>query len=85
MQMRPSKSLVNLSNLCIIIRNIILNHDAVNDDILQNTFIKIFQNLKKFKENKLFSWMYRIATNETLNFKQKRKKQKSHLKRYKIK
>ena len=46
------------------IRNIVLNHDDA-DDVLQNTFIKIFQNLKNFKgESKLFSWMYRIATNE---------------------
>ena len=57
------------------IRNIVLNHDDT-DDVLQNTFIKIFQNLKNFKgESKLFSWMYRIATNEALNFlKQKAKK-----------
>ena len=56
------------------IRNIVLNHEDT-DDILQNTFIKIFQNLKNFKgESKLFSWMYRIATNEALNFlKQKSK------------
>lgn len=56
------------------IRNIVLNHDDT-DDVLQNTFIKIFQNLKNFKgESKLFSWMYRIATNESLTFlKQKSK------------
>lgn len=58
------------------IRNIVLNHDDT-DDILQNTFIKIFQNISKFKgESKLFSWIYRIATNEALNFlQQKSKKQ----------
>lgn len=50
------------------IRNIILNHDDT-DDVLQNTFIKVYQNLSKFKgESKLFSWMYRIATNEALTF-----------------
>lgn len=56
------------------IRNIVLNHDDA-DDVMQNTFIKIFQNLKNFKgESKLFSWMYRIATNESLTFlKQKSK------------
>ncbi len=56
------------------VRNIVLNHDDA-DDVLQNTFIKIFQNLKNFKgESKLFSWMYRIATNESLTFlKQKSK------------
>jgi RNA polymerase sigma factor (sigma-70 family) len=50
------------------IRNILLNHDDT-DDVLQNTFVKVFQNLNKFKgESKLFSWMYRIATNEALTF-----------------
>lgn len=50
------------------IRNIVLDHDDAND-VLQNTFIKVFQYLKNFKgESKLFSWMYRIATNEALTF-----------------
>lgn len=50
------------------IRNIVLNHDDA-DDVLQNTFIKVFQYLKNFKgESKLFSWMYRIATNEAITF-----------------
>ena len=48
------------------IRNIVLNHDDT-DDVLQNTFVKVFQYLKNFKgESKLFSWMYRIATNLSL-------------------
>lgn len=57
------------------IRNIVLNHDDA-DDVLQNTFIKVFQNLKNFKgESKLFSWIYRIATNEAITFlNQKAKK-----------
>jgi RNA polymerase sigma-70 factor (ECF subfamily) len=57
------------------IRNIILNHDDT-DDVLQNTFVKVFQNLKNFKgESKLFSWMYRIATNEAITFINKKAKQ----------
>jgi RNA polymerase sigma factor (sigma-70 family) len=57
------------------IRTIVLNHDDT-DDVLQNTFVKVFHNLDKFKgESKLFSWMYRIATNEALTFlNQKAKK-----------
>ena len=57
------------------IRNIVLNHDDA-DDVLQNTFVKVFQHLKNFKgESKLFSWIYRIATNESLTFlSQKAKK-----------
>ena len=50
------------------IRNMVINHDDT-DDVLQNTFIKVYQNLGKFKgESKLFSWMYRIATNEAITF-----------------
>ncbi|MDI1255811.1 MAG: sigma-70 family RNA polymerase sigma factor [Flavobacterium sp.] len=50
------------------IRNIVLNHDDT-DDVLQNTFVKVFRNLKNFKgESKLFSWIYRIATNESITF-----------------
>lgn len=57
------------------IRRIVLNHDDT-DDVLQNTFIKIYKNIDNFKgESKLYSWMYRIATNESLTFlKQKSKK-----------
>ncbi|WP_310557461.1 RNA polymerase sigma factor [Flavobacterium sp.] len=56
------------------VRNMVLNHDDA-DDVLQNTFVKIFQNLKNFKgESKLFSWMYRIATNEAITFMQQRAK-----------
>ncbi len=50
------------------VRNIVLSHDDA-DDVLQNTFVKVFQNLKNFKgESKLFTWIYRIATNEALTF-----------------
>lgn len=50
------------------IRSIVLNHDDTND-VLQNVFIKVFRNLKTFKrESKLFSWVYRIATNESITF-----------------
>lgn len=56
------------------IRAIVLNHDDT-DDVLQNTFLKIFANIQQFKgESKLYSWMYRIATNEALTFLQQRAK-----------
>jgi RNA polymerase sigma-70 factor (ECF subfamily) len=56
------------------IRNIVLNHDDT-DDVLQNTFIKVFSNIGKFKgDSKLYSWMYRIATNESLTFIEQRAK-----------
>lgn len=56
------------------VRNIVLNHDDT-DDVLQNVFIKVYQNLKNFKgESKLYSWMYRIATNEAITFINQRAK-----------
>jgi RNA polymerase sigma factor (sigma-70 family) len=56
------------------IRNMVLDHDDAND-ILQNTFIKVFQNLNNFKgESKLYSWIYRIATNESITFINKKAK-----------
>ena len=57
------------------IRRIVLDHDDA-DDVLQNTFIKVYRNIDGFKgDSKLFSWMYRIATNESLTFlKQKSRK-----------
>lgn len=50
------------------IRNIVKSHDDA-DDVLQNTFIKIYKNINNFKgDSKLFSWIYRIATNESITF-----------------
>lgn len=49
------------------IRKIVLCHEDT-DDILQNTFVKIWQGLPSFQSgSKLYTWMYRIATNEALN------------------
>jgi RNA polymerase sigma-70 factor (ECF subfamily) len=56
------------------IRNIVKSHDDT-DDVLQNTFVKIYKNINSFKgDSKLFSWMYRIATNESITFINKRAK-----------
>tara|TARA_B110000967_G_scaffold81559_1_gene84272 strand:+ start:3520 stop:4062 length:543 start_codon:yes stop_codon:yes gene_type:complete len=50
------------------IRKIVISHDD-SDDVLQNTFIKIVRNIHNFKgDSKLFTWMYRIATNEAITF-----------------
>ena len=59
------------------IRKIVISHDDT-DDVLQNTFIKIFKNIEKFNEqSKLYSWMYRIATNESITFINKRVKERN--------
>jgi len=56
------------------IRKIVISHDDA-DDVLQNTFVKIYRNINNFKaESKLYSWMYRIATNESITFINKRAK-----------
>lgn len=57
----------------IIRRMVIIHEDA--DDLTQNTFIKAYRNLDKFEGNSaLFTWLYRIATNEALSFLEKKKK-----------
>ena len=49
------------------IRKIVYSHDDT-DDLLQNTFIKVYRNIDGFKgQSKLYSWMYRIATNEAIS------------------
>lgn len=50
------------------IRRIVKNHEDA-DDILQNTFIKVFKNIEKFKGNSsLQTWLYKIATNESISY-----------------
>ncbi len=54
------------------IRRIVISHDDA-DDVLQETFIKIFRSIENFRsESSLFSWIYRIATNQALDFLKKR-------------
>ncbi len=56
------------------IRKIVISHDDT-DDVLQNTFIKVFKNINNFKgDSKLYSWMYRIATNESITHLNKKAK-----------
>lgn len=56
------------------IRYILKNHEDT-DDVLQNVFIKIYKSIRKFKgDSRLYSWMYRIARNESLTFLKKRSK-----------
>jgi len=56
------------------IRQIIDLHDDA-DEVLQNTFIKVYRGIESFRgDAQLYSWMYRIATNEALTFLKKKKK-----------
>lgn len=57
------------------IRKIVIDHDDA-DDVMQNSFIKIWKGLENFKEeSQLFTWLYRIATNEALTFLRQKQKQ----------
>ena len=55
------------------VRRFVCSHEDT-DDLLQEIFIKIWAALPSFRgEAQLFTWLYRIATNETLNFLRKQK------------
>jgi RNA polymerase sigma-70 factor (ECF subfamily) len=55
------------------IRKIVISHDDT-DDVLQNTFIKAWSALPEFRgDSQLFTWLYRIATNESLTFLKKKR------------
>lgn len=54
-------------------RMVIVHEDA--DDVVQNTLVKVWKGLLNFKEEaKLYTWLYRIATNEAITFLNKKKK-----------
>lgn len=56
------------------IRKMVIDHDDA-DDLTQEVFIKIHRHIETFREDsQLFTWIYRIATNECLSFLQKKKK-----------
>lgn len=56
------------------IRRIVSSHEDT-DDVLQNTFIKVYRSVSQFEEkSSLFTWLYRIATNEALSHLSKTKK-----------
>lgn len=56
------------------IRGLVRNHQDA-DDVLQDTFVKVFRNLEGFEgKAQLYTWMYRIATNESLTFLKKKQR-----------
>lgn len=57
-----------------IVRKMVIDHDDTND-IVQETFVKVWHKVADFKgESQLYTWIYRIATNEALQFLRKRKR-----------
>src|SRR5690242_2132424 len=56
------------------IRRMVITHEDA-DDVLQNMFIKVWKGLENFREDaQLYTWLYRIATNESLTFIEQQKK-----------
>jgi RNA polymerase sigma factor (sigma-70 family) len=59
------------------VRRMVIGHDDAND-VLQNVFIRVWNGLENFREDsQLYTWLYRIATNETLTFLEQKKKRSS--------
>ena len=59
------------------IRRMVVDHEDAND-VLQNMFIKVWKGLENFREDsQLYTWLYRIATNESLTFLEQQKKRTS--------
>jgi RNA polymerase sigma factor (sigma-70 family) len=59
------------------IRRMVVDHDDAND-VLQNVFIRVWKGLENFREDsQLYTWLYRIATNESLTFIEQQKKRSS--------
>lgn len=59
------------------IRRIVVQHEDAND-VMQNVFIKVWNGLANFKENsQLYTWLYRIATNESLTFLEQQKRKRA--------
>ncbi len=56
------------------IRRMVVEHEDAND-VIQNMFIKVWNGLENFREDsQLYTWLYRIATNESLTFIEQKKK-----------
>jgi RNA polymerase sigma factor (sigma-70 family) len=59
------------------VRRMVVDHDDAND-VLQNVFIKVWNGLQNFREDsQLYTWLYRIATNESLTFLDQQKRRSS--------
>lgn len=59
------------------VRRLVIHHEDAND-VLQNVFIKVWNGLDNFREDaQLYTWLYRIATNESLTYLEQKKRKSS--------
>ncbi|HDP67924.1 MAG TPA: sigma-70 family RNA polymerase sigma factor [Candidatus Marinimicrobia bacterium] len=65
--------LENQEKIYALFRRMVSSHDEA-DDLTQETFIKVYKNLSKFRhDSSAYTWIYRIAVNTGLNFLRRRK------------
>jgi len=56
------------------VRRMVIEHEDAND-VLQNVFLRVWNGLENFREDsQLYTWLYRIATNECLTYIEQQKK-----------
>jgi len=56
------------------VRRMVIDHEDAND-VLQNVFLRVWNGLENFREDsQLYTWLYRIATNECLTYIEQQKK-----------
>src|SRR5882757_11441132 len=59
------------------IRRMVVEHEDAND-VLQNMFIRVWNGLENFREDsQLYTWLYRVATNECLSYLDQQKRKSS--------
>ncbi|MDM1294728.1 RNA polymerase sigma factor [Sphingobacterium sp. N143] len=59
------------------VRRMVIDHDDA-DDVVQDIFVKVWKNLGGFREDsQLYTWLYRIATNECITFLNKKKQKQN--------
>ena len=60
------------------VRRMVIDHDDA-DDVVQEVFIKVWKNLENFRnDSQLYTWLYRIATNECITFLNRKKTKKQY-------
>lgn len=60
------------------VRRMVVEHEDAND-VIQNCLVKVFRNVRQFEQkSQLYTWLYRIATNEAITFLKKKKRRAAH-------
>ena len=61
-----------------VVRRLVMEHEDAND-VVQNCLIKVYRNIHSFEgKAQLYTWLYRIATNESITFLKQKKRRQTH-------